>query len=65
MLPIKYKKGDRVSILNHTLSGKPFIEGDAILTEFVGKDDYPPYSETWKVRFVSEPGAEYSRVIVP
>jgi hypothetical protein len=65
MQPIKYKKGDRVSILNQTLSGKPFIEGDAILTEFVGKDDYPPYLETWKVRFVSELSNEYTRVISP
>lgn len=64
MQAIKHKAGDRVTIINQTLSGKDFIEGEAILTQFMGKADYPPYPETWRVRFLNEGGQEYQRNIV-
>jgi len=60
----KYKKGQRVSILNQTLSGKPIIEGEAILKQFVSRDDWPPHSERWKVRFIGETEL-FERNIVP
>jgi len=58
MKPIYYKKGQRVRIEN----GGEF-EGMANLIEFVGKDDYPPYRETWKVYFSGV--GTFRRTIIP
>ena len=65
MKPIHYKPGDQVMIKNTTMGGKPFNEGEAQLTQFVSKEQYPPYSEYWKVRFLTELGSEYVRRIDP
>jgi hypothetical protein len=64
MKPIQYKKGQVVSIHNTSIEGKPIIEGKAKLIEFVGKNDYPPYQETWRVQFTGE-AETYLRTITP
>lgn len=64
MKAIYFKKGQTVDIPNATPSGKPIIEGKAKLIEFVGKGDYPPYPETWKVRFPGEDEI-FTRTLIP
>ena len=51
MIGIFYKAGDKVEISNTTIGGKVITEGIATLVRFEGKWDYPPYPESWQVKF--------------
>jgi len=64
MKAISYIPGQQVNILNKTISGKPVFEGIATLVRFVGKGDYPPYFETWLVKFPNDKEL-YQRTIAP
>ena len=52
-----YKVGDRVTVYNTTLGGRPIIEGEAIVRRVLNEDD------TYEVEFVKEPGATYDRFV--
>jgi hypothetical protein len=59
-----YKAGDKVEIFNTKLNGEIIGEGIAQLKRFKGKEDYPPYRETWLVRFPGE-AETFTRTLVP
>ena len=61
---ITYCAGDKVKVYNTTLSGQPFLEGVATLSQFISKEQEPPYSEWWKVTFPSD-RTEVTRKVVP
>lgn len=52
-----YKVGDRVTVHNTTLGGRPIVEGKAIVRRVLNADD------AYEVEFVKEPGATYDRVV--
>jgi len=64
MKQISYIPGQHVNIQNKTISGKPVFEGMATLVRFVGKGDYPPYFETWEMKFPGE-RETFERTILP
>ena len=57
MVEHDYKVGDRVTVHNTTLGGRPIIEGEAIVRRVLNAGD------TYEVEFVKEPGAIYDRVV--
>lgn len=65
--------GEKVTILNHDIEGKPIIEGEATLLNlvkhneyavFMGVDGKPYHLEQWRVKFADD-GAVVNRWIYP